>query len=664
MTNINRGERGDVESGDPQQLWHSRLREAAANGTELDAGGRLVPCGVVREVLVEASLEVDPKGLHLLNARFSEYLDLAYIDFHYPLHFINCAFESGVDLRAAKFRELIFSGGRARDMVLDQAAISGTLFIGNGFRTSGEIFATELNVAGLLNMKGAILSNPGGTVLDLDRANLGGLYAEGGFQATGGIRAIEIRVDSYVNFTGARIDKPGEFALSLDRASIRTNLLLGDGFTASGEIHAVGMKVGGRFILSGAALRKPGCAVLNIDAAKVDGNMFADDGFRADGMVRAMGTQIGGQLNLTNAILSRPGGTALMAERVVVGGDFIAVGMSTDGAIHLRGTQVYGTLSLAGASLRSAGSLALDLDMTTLRSGLIADSNFSIKGYARARFASIIGQLDLSDADISDSGEVALNLELATVGHLKLAGLTTDSQIRLYRTTIGDVTTDDSPPAPLVATGWSIGDIHGPLRTSWKSALNWLETAPKVETSVQPWHNVADIYEKNGDLPGARRVRFAAANRLTLRSRGFAKIARYTYGIVVGHGYYPLLAAGWLLASVTLGCFVVDSSKSDIVPRTPPVVSVAVGDTVMKSRSLGVTAETPCEYHPDLPCMGTLLFTINNLMPPAATNTTNDWVVRSDGTLWLTLFLPLLKIGTWIFAALLLAGLTGLLRKA
>jgi hypothetical protein len=54
---------------------------------------------------------------------------------------------------------------------------------------------------------------------------------------------------------------------------------------------------------------------------------------------------------------------------------------------------------------------------------------------------------------------------------------------------------------------------------------------------------------------------------------------------------------------------------------------------------------------------------VNSILPPAGAAIGSDWVVAPDATLVLTVGLPLLKLASWALAALLLAGVTGLLRK-
>jgi hypothetical protein len=55
-------------------------------------------------------------------------------------------------------------------------------------------------------------------------------------------------------------------------------------------------------------------------------------------------------------------------------------------------------------------------------------------------------------------------------------------------------------------------------------------------------------------------------------------------------------------------------------------------------------------------------FTLMNLLPIAgAAPSTSDWAARSDT--WLTVVLLISKFATWALAALLLAGVTNLLKK-
>jgi hypothetical protein len=51
-------------------------------------------------------------------------------------------------------------------------------------------------------------------------------------------------------------------------------------------------------------------------------------------------------------------------------------------------------------------------------------------------------------------------------------------------------------------------------------------------------------------------------------------------------------------------------------------------------------------------------------LAPTVGPTAAAWTIRSEATPWLTIGLPLIKLIAWGLTALLLAGVTGLLRRS
>jgi hypothetical protein len=425
--------------------------------------------------------------------------------------------------------------------------------------------------------------------------------------------------------------------------------------------------IGGQLNLNGATLRNAGGVALGLDGAEITGGLIANEGFIADGEVRAVGVHIGGRLGLIGATLRNADGTALKLDSAQIAEGVFADGFKADGKVRAAGAHIGVQLNLNGATLRNAGGDALDLDTADItHGGIFAGGGFQADGRVSAVGAHIGGGLSFEGATLRNTGGDALFLESAVMDKLILRRADLRG-LSLYRAVIGDLVTGEDPPTPLVATGLEVADIHGPLRTDCGAARRWLNTNPEKVTSVQPWHALAAVYERNGDPAGARRLRFAAANKVTRQSPWPSKILRLCYGVLVGHGYYPLLAMGWLIAVVAAGWFIVANTREDIVP-TKPTEAVAAVDahaaaTKTTPPSRPITAETPCGLlHPEYPCLNSFTFALNSLVPPAATSANADWAIQSDGTRWLTVTLPL-KLVAWGLAALLLAGVTGLLRK-
>jgi hypothetical protein len=305
------------------------------------------------------------------------------------------------------------------------------------------------------------------------------------------------------------------------------------------------------------------------------------------------------------------GGCALNLARAEITGNVLAVGLEADGEVRALGARFGGRLDLCKAKLRNREGNALNLELASIK------------------------QLRLGPKDIAGSP-----------GPVDITG-----EVRLYRAAITDLETDANPPSPLVATGWEVTDIQGPLRSDWAAAKRWLKKAPETETSVQPWHALAAVYERNGEPADARRLRFAAANKVTRQSPSLpTKMLRSVYGAVVGYGYYPLLAGFWLAVVVVAGSIIVAANRADFVPTRDAANAAAIA--YLQQTHHPIPPQTPLKP---------VHYAVSTLLPTAVGNAASDWTV---GAGWVSVTLTTLKFTAWVLTALLLAGVTGLLRKA
>jgi hypothetical protein len=153
------------------------------------------------------------------------------------------------------------------------------------------------------------------------------------------------------------------------------------------------------------------------------------------------------------------------------------VNITANGEIRAPGATIGGQLNLGGATLRNIDGNALALDQAQITGGVFASDGFHADGEIRATGATIGGQLDLRGATLNNPTGNALALESATVAQLLLEPQKWDGSLNLAMAKIGDLKTAEHPPGPLTATGWTVGDLHGPLRDNWRRARQWLETA-------------------------------------------------------------------------------------------------------------------------------------------------------------------------------------------
>ncbi|MBY6386617.1 hypothetical protein HG717_22225 [Rhodococcus erythropolis] len=619
--------------------WAARLRTAMRTGKVLDLAAdlsplsilrnpthadiwgrkRRIPAAALRVVLTDRDLAVDPHGLRIKGARITGPVDLENVQFNHPLHLTESHVEHDIDLTGSTLKELHLCGSHVTSLALDGATMTGDLVAGNGFK-AGTVRAVGATILGQLNLSDATLDNSGRDALLLDLATIaGGLYTRGKFVAYGKVRAVGATIGGVLDLGGAVLTNPGDTALDLDLVTLSVGLYATDGCRVEGTVRAVGATIGKQLNFRGASITAPTGSALLLDGASIDGDLVANGGFTAIGEVRALGATIGGQLDLSGATLTNQDGTALT------------------------------------------------LDGATVTGELFASDGFAAIGEVRALGATIGGQLDLSGATLTNPDGTALTLESSTIATLRLAPTRVSGTIDLTRTTITDLRIPDNsiPDGPLIATGWQITDVHGQIRADRDAATRWLQTTPsKRGFTVQPWHAMAEVYDRNGQPADARRLRFVAANKVTEHAPWYSKPLRWTYRVVAGHGYYPLLAAVWLVIALVLGTALVTFNRGDFVPTVPASARIAAATHAPDTPPLSpITAHETCDRYPDYPCFNQATYTLASVIPAALGNPKPDWTTKSGASLVVTWGLPILRILSWIFTAILLAGVTGLLRK-
>ncbi|MFD7012553.1 hypothetical protein [Rhodococcus jostii] len=181
------------------------------------------------------------------------------------------------------------------------------------------------------------------------------------------------------------------------------------------------------------------------------------------------------------------------------------------------------------------------------------------------------------------------------------------------------------------------------------------------------------MYDRNGHPAEARRIRFTAANKVTKSAPLATRLQRRTYLVVAGHGYYPLLAALWLVLALAGGFVLVEKSREHFVPTDPAAAAAPIATTDTGSNDAAPTEPKPsspitgaddCATHPQYPCLDSFSYALTGVVPAATGITRPDWTISVGAPLWVKAGIPVLRILAWIFTAILLAGVTGLLHKS
>lgn len=130
-----------------------------------------------------------------------------------------------------------------------------------------------------------------------------------------------------------------------------------------------------------------------------------------------------------------------------------------------------------------------------------------------------------------------------------LLDLRFDSRLDLRFSEIGTLFPSAWSSGSLDAHGWRLQELAGPPRRDRRAAREWLDSSPQF--SSQPWQELLTVYERHGAAADARWLHWQSARRVTAASPRSTQLARRFYSAFSGYGYYPLLAAIWLLAAAS-----------------------------------------------------------------------------------------------------------------
>lgn len=391
---------------------------AGAAGETVDAAGvwgpdRRVTADLVQELLTAAVPErVHPRGVRIRGARITGVAAWDWQRFPVPLELLDCVLDApllvdqaqlaglilrrclvpaiagrelrsdhslvlagsrvpgGVELTGARIAgDLDVGGAELGDgaaapeyaLAADRVEIAGDVFLGDGFRSHGEVRLQGARIHGHLTCEGSSLTNLAGPALRLDRAEVaGGVLLRGGFTATGEVRLPGSRIGGTLNCTGAILTNPGGTALSASGAVVAGGIYLRSGFTATGDVRIRGARISGQLVCEGGTFGNAAGPALRLDRTEVSGDLLLGGGFRAAGEVRMPAVSIGGELNCVGGRFTGDSGRALHGEGMRVAGSLRLRGLAApvSGVVNLT-RAVVGELDDDEASWPAPGNLRI-----------------------------------------------------------------------------------------------------------------------------------------------------------------------------------------------------------------------------------------------------------------------------------------------------------------
>ena len=452
--------------------------------------------------------------------------------------------------------------------------------------------------------------------------------------------------------------------LKADRVSVRGSVFLRGGFTATGEVRLPRAQIDGDLSCIGASFTNQKGPALNADGVSVRGNVFLSEGFTATGEVRLLGAQIGGQLNCNGSFTNQKG-PALSADRVNVrGGVFLREGFTATGEVRLLGAQIGGDLSCDRGSFSNQNGPALSADGVNVRGNVFLSEKFSATGEVRLLGAQIGGDLSCDGGSFTNQNGDALVMERATVEGTffmrELAGAPV-GRVDLMGAKVG-ILCDDAKSWPakdyLALDGFVYEAIAPGSPTRAEERLDWLGRQPEKQFLPQPYEQLIRVLRNMGDERGARKI--AIAKQKALRKSGalggLGKAWNYLVGGVVGHGYRPILALGWLASFVLLATMLFWSASRS--GRMVPAPQHHLSASASPHQGRSSCSERPQPF----------LYAVETIVPGLDLHQKSCWwLAPKDGTDRLYLLFEFLVIVYYLaslaVAATLAAALAGLIKR-
>jgi hypothetical protein len=428
--------------------------------------------------------------------------------------------------------------------------------------------------------------------------------------------------------------------------NVADDLVLGNGFHAAGQVILEDAKIG-LFLATGGHFRySPELAdtmptvktALNLIDAKIKGRVLMDQGFESQGAVSLFHAVIGDGLVCTSSRFINPGNFAILAHTTEIGGSVYLQGQQrllagasrpfeADGILNFESARVQGDFLVNGA--RFIGGAPPPTYLGTNGGGLDA-GGLIVRGLFLWRGASLENGAQLMLRDASVGSIVDRERAWPAPGNLDIDGFIY-SLVNAY--------TGDSP--------WDA-----------RTRLRWLALQPPG-FHPQPYRQLAKVLRERGDEPGALQVLIAEQDASYRQGGLLGRFEGAFLKATIGYGYRPLRTIGWSLLVVLFGWSVVWVAKrAGVMRATWP-------------------ENAPTSSEPHYEKLHPFLYSLDVFLPFVNLHQEHYWWPDSEASgqcalfgyqLWLRgslvrYYLWLQVISGWLLSAILVAGLTGLMRS-
>jgi hypothetical protein len=520
----------------------------------------------------------------------------------------------------------------------DRLKLAGAL-LAYGIRAEGEVRMAGAHIGGNCNFSGAVLHNPAGFAFNGNGMQVDGHLVcstmpdtEQHFAARGTVFLPNARIRAAITLRGAALNAGRPTAadsedadphadphatLVLDRVEVNGDVELDRGFTSVGTLRMVNANIHGTLSLAGATIEAAGPdnsgeptglgRALHLDSAEIGGDVTARAA-QVTGQTRMVDMRIKGSLVLDGATLRNPKADVVLANRCRVGSNFNAREIEAEGGLELRAMTVGANLDLRGSRIIEPGRYrhqpgekpSVDVGGATIGRDLVCAKGakeFVAHGGVRTRRAEIGRAANFAGAVLGyrlDSH--ALNALGMQVQELVLTTASPPrGQVTLQH---ARCTSLDDNEAFWSATGYiELDDFrYDSLRhpidlrddDEVERRLRWLRQAMRRSYRPGPYDQFAETLRASGNDEHASTV---LMEKQRLRYRAVAEGMKVVGPLVllwswlqrsmVGYGYRPGRALGWLVVSCVVGSLwfglhpkLVEINEQDHLPWNPVLFTI------------------------------------------------------------------------------------------
>jgi hypothetical protein len=495
----------------------------------------------------------------------------------------------------------------------DRLVLAGAL-LAYRMVANGEVRLPGLRTGGNVNFSGATLNNPDGFALNGNGLHIGGSllcevdnYGPASqrkrFSATGIVYLPSATVDSDIVLREAKltVSQQGPIAvdawksndpyldprpaLVADRMRVDGNVELSDGLQALGTLRMVNARIGGSLRLAGAEISVVrGTSqpyydrALHLDGTEIGGDIEATSLRVPTGQLRLADVTVGGNFLAWNSMFRHPGRDVFSARRSKIAGNFQLTDATIHGTLRLQGVEVGGSINLAGTRLTEPGLRAtssFSLDIRTGRIGrdlTLRDNNsrpFVAEGGVNLDGAQVARRVDLRGSQLGslspflvalDAGDVAAD-EFTLTPAVPPAG-----RVVLRRAHCGTLTDNEAFWA--ASGGIELEDFRYdalgksiPLADD-KALDHRIDLLSKAMRGYRPgpYDQLAHMLRAAGNEEHASTVALRKQQfRYEALAGGFkffgpgVRLWSWLQRSMVGYGYRPVRALGWLFTLLVLG---------------------------------------------------------------------------------------------------------------